>query len=61
MGKTVKININLEITNSDIFKWIENFLTERSIKENHRILMTHEFTNDLADYLINEMNKKLLK
>jgi hypothetical protein len=61
MVKELMFTKKVGITDSDLFDWIEAFYSKQGIKANKSIVISHNITEKLVDYLFNEIDKKINK
>ena len=59
MIKELTFTKKVGITDSDLFNWIEDFFSGKGIKANRAIVISHSLTEELADYLFAEIDKKI--
>jgi hypothetical protein len=43
----------------DLYLWIADFFSEKKIKPHHSVEISHDLTEQLADYLYLQINRKL--
>jgi len=59
MKKEITFTKKVGITDSDLFEWIEDFFSGKGIKANRAIVISHELTEELTDYLFIKIEEKI--
>ena len=58
--KEITFTKKVGITDSDLFEWIELFFkTKKRIKANHSVLISHDLTEELADFLFIKIEENI--